>query len=386
MNRNAPASLAEQFEARFGAFPDAIWQAPGRVNLIGEHTDYNGGHVLPCALDLSTTLSISSNGTSEVRLASANFGDSVLSFDVRSADVHARTDHWSRYVSAVFAAMQANGYKVGGCDLRITSTVPDGAGLSSSAALETVLCAALSDPFSLGLDLLTIAKLGQYAENTFVDCQCGIMDQLVSASAVNDHALLIDCERLTTRPVPLPKTHGIFVIHSGVRRGLVDSEYNRRREECEVAARAMGVSSLCQGDLSRLQSVKGSLSVKAFHRARHVLTEEARCLEMATMLSESRVDQLSELMSGSHASLRDDFEVSTPEVDLLVDRLADGLGSHVGVRMTGGGFGGCVVVVAPPEMSSTIENSVLPWYAAHTGKQPKLWAVTSSNGVSKLEL
>ena len=152
MNRNDLALQAEQFEARFGALPDAIWQAPGRVNLIGEHTDYNGGHVLPCALDLSTTLTIATNGTSEVRLASANFGDSVLSFDIRSADVHARTEHWSRYVSAVFAAMQANGYEVGGCDLRLSSTVPDGAGLSSSAALETVLCAALSEVFSLELN------------------------------------------------------------------------------------------------------------------------------------------------------------------------------------------------------------------------------------------
>ena len=381
-----PTEVVELFTQRFQYRPESVWRAPGRVNLIGEHTDYNGGHVLPCALDLSTEVALASNRSDMVRIVSQRFPAETVAFALKDAAAHARTPHWSRYVSAVVAALQDHGHQVGGCDLAITSTVPDGAGLSSSAALEVALSSSISHRFSLSLGLDDIAKIGQYAENRFVDCQCGIMDQLASASASHKHALLLACKSLKTRPIPLPTSHDIFVIHSGIRRGLVDSEYNQRRVECEAAARALGVSHLCDASMASLERIRTSLSEVVFRRARHVISEDQRCLKMARMLEEKRTDELESLMLQSHESLRDDFEVSVPAIDLLVDRLAHLLGSDGGVRMTGGGFGGCIVVLAPTDVEQTIRSDVLPWYHSATGHQPTLWHVQSADGVSQLEI
>ena len=384
-NSSDSKTVIELFKASFGASPQRVWRAPGRVNLIGEHTDYNGGHVLPCALNLATDLAIAPNGTSHVRLVSDRFNDEVVIFELEKAQSHAREVHWSRYVSAVVAAMQVNGYEVRGCDLAITSTVPDGAGLSSSAALEVVLATALSDLFDLNIDLVSAAKLGQYAENHFVDCQCGIMDQLVSACAIEHHALLIDCATLMTKAVSLPPSHDIFVIHSGVRRGLVDSEYNQRRIECEKAARVLEVEMLCSADLDALERVRAALTDTEFRRARHVISEDIRCRQMAAMLEAGRSDELASLMSASHHSLRDDFEVSLPSIDFLVEILQTALGEEGGARMTGGGFGGCVVAIAPSTFRPTLEEYILPKYHAQTGNEPTLWTVQSADGVGSLE-
>src|SRR5437764_2882779 len=313
--------------------------APGRVNLIGEHTDYNGGFVLPTAIPQRTRVELIARGDRRVTAHSANTAEADT---YTLGDEHRRGD-WLDYVQGLTWALREKGFiEVGGFELHVTSDVPLGGGLSSSASLEVAVLRAIRDAFGLELDDLSLARLGQLAENEFVGARSGIMDQMAASLADQSTALFLDTRSLEFRRIPLPAEADLVVVHSGISHGIAGGEYNTRRAECEDAARQLGVPQLRDlrlDDLPRIARLPEPLN----RRARHVLREDERVLESITALAESNLAHLGELFIASHASLRDDFEVSVPEVDLLVD-LARADAEVYGARMTGGGFGGSVVM------------------------------------------
>ena len=375
-------SVKALFETSFGGDECRVWKAPGRVNLIGEHTDYNGGFVLPCAIDKFTFVALAPNDRRVIRVVSERFPNELISVDV--SDVHhaARQTSWSQYVLAVFATFIHHGHKIEqGFDIAITSDVPDGAGLSSSAALEVALGAALNDYFALNLSTAKIALYGQFAENHFVDCQCGIMDQMVVACAQQDSAMLLDCRSLESLAVNLPSDVSIFIVHSGVRRGLVESAYNERRAQCTEAAKILGVEFLCDAKEAELDAHRDIMPDLIFRRARHVITENQRCRNFVKAMQSGSNIELWAYLKASHDSLRSDYEVSVWQVDLLVNLLNQALGSRGAARMTGGGFGGCIVALAPSDFAHEIKTKILPDYIAETNLSPQMWQVQAASGV-----
>jgi galactokinase len=339
--------------------PDAIADAPGRVNLLGEHTDYNDGFVLPVAITQRTRVAMRRNGSEAFRLHAAELGQSVaFSFDAPP------TEHFATYVYGCLALARAERADVPGLDIEVTSEVPMGVGLSSSAALEVATLRCLRRLLDLPFDDVQVAQLAQRAEIEFAGVRCGIMDQMASSLAGTDRALLIDTRSLERRDVPLPAGSAVLVLDSGVPRTLAGSGYNQRRGECEAAARMLGLQSLRdvrrEGDLAVLPPL-------LLRRARHVFTENARVLQAAEC---SDATQFGKLMNESHFSLRDDYEVSTPELDLLVRWLQAEEGVF-GARLTGAGFGGACVALCRGGAVQQVARSVLEKYngAGHNGAQ-----------------
>ncbi|MCH4295386.1 galactokinase [Shewanella sp. 3B26] len=362
------------FEQHFGTSPQWLGRAPGRVNLIGEHTDYNDGFVLPCAIDFFTEVAIRCIDGTEVRVFAANeaeHSDDRFELDAITADVNVQ---WRNYVRGMVLmlgrAAAHQGRRLGGMEIAIHGNVPQGGGLSSSAALELALGCAINAAFSLGLSPTELAKLGQACENQFVGCNCGIMDQLISASANSQHLSLIDCRNLETRSVPLPTGYKLLIINSNVRRGLVDGEYNLRRAQCETAASHYGVRALRDLSLEQLFADADGLDATAFRRARHVVSENLRTLACAEALNQQDMQRVFKLMSESHASMRDDFEITVPAIDALVEIVSDALKGQGGVRMTGGGFGGCVVALLPDALLEPVKACVSKAYPEQTGLVP----------------
>ena len=338
------------FIKSYGVKPDFVAFAPGRVNLIGEHTDYNDGFVLPCAINYGTAIAGRARTDGTVNAVAADYADAHDSFNTADPIRHHDSAEWATYVRGVFAAYQQRDYHGVGCDIAVAGNVPQGAGLSSSASLSVALARAIKHV--RGLDMLgaaEIARIAQQSENDFVGCACGIMDQQVSAEAHRGHALLIDCRTQLATPIAIPDTWSILVFHSGVSRGLVESAYNERRAQCEAAARHYDAQMLRDIDEAYLTAKSGSLDSVTFRRARHVVSENARTLAAASALQSADMLTLGQLMAASHASMRDDFEITVPPVDRLVSLLKDMVGDQGGVRMTGGGFGGCVVAVVPKD-------------------------------------
>jgi galactokinase len=342
--------LKEAFESHFGRRPEGVAEAPGRVNLIGEHLDYNEGLVMPVAIDRAVAVAYASREDPTIRAYSTAFDEEVT---FSPAGPFARDDAhpWASYVGGVVAALREAGYQGPGLDLLITGDVPLGAGLSSSAALEVATLGALRAAWRVGIDDRGLALLAQRAENDFVGVQCGIMDQFAAALGVAGHALLIDCRSLEFELVPLRlEEHGLalVVIDSGVRRRLEASDYNARRDECAEALAALrGVMSeppaaLRDVSAADLERYGGCLSAVHLRRARHVVSEMARVRVAVGALRSDDFAMLGELMDASHASLRDDFEVSTPELDRIVEATR-GVRGAFGSRLTGAGFGGCTV-------------------------------------------
>jgi galactokinase len=365
--------VAAVFEQHFQAPPLLQVQAPGRVNLIGEHTDYNDGFVLPCAIDFQTVVAASPRTDGWVRVVAVDYDEAVDAFDL-AAPITPRTDApWANYVRGVLSVLLARHPGLPGANLVIAGNVPQGAGLSSSASLEVAVAQAFKSLFQLdALSPTDLALIGQQAENQFVGCQCGIMDQLISARGQSGHALLIDCRDLQAQAVPLPPHLAVMIVHSGVERGLVESEYNQRRQQCEAAAHHFGVPAL--RDLTEAvlaQDLAQTLDPKTLRRARHVVTENARTLAAAQALQAQDMPRLSELMAASHASMRDDFEITVPAIDQLVHLIAEVVGHSGGVRMTGGGFGGCVVALVPQEKVTTVKDTLAQHYRSPKG-QPAL--------------
>lgn len=374
-------NLTELFQAQFQTAPQALICAPGRVNLIGEHTDYNDGFVLPCAIDFATQVAIAANGSQTVRVYAADYGERdefVLSQTVESSD-----KQWANYIRGVVWALAQKGFRLPeGVDIAVSGNVPQGAGLSSSAALEVGVAKALQHVFDLPLNETELALIGQYAENHFVGCNCGIMDQLTSARGEAGHAVLIDCRHLSTESVPIPDGLSIMIIHSHVKRGLVGSEYNTRRQQCEAAAVHFGVKALRDLDLARFEAGKEGLDATAAKRARYIIQENRRTLDAAAAMRANDVAALSRLMAESHAGMRDEFEITHPAVDTLVELVGEVIGDTGGVRMTGGGFGGCIVALVPHESVQAVKDHVAAHYRAKTGLQEEVFVCSPQAGVA----
>lgn len=340
--------VLQAYAAQHGRAATVLARAPGRVNLIGEHTDYNDGFVLPAAIDRDTWVAAGPRDDAEVHACALDIGAEADAFVLAAEPPHHPGGGWRDHVRGTLAQLHAAAPLPGGLNLVIAGDVPQGAGLSSSASLALALlraaCAVHGVP---GEDAKRLARLAQRAENLFVGCQCGIMDQLASGCGEAGHALLIDCRSLETQPVPLPAGTAILIAHSRVRRGLVDSAYNERRQQCEAAARALGVPALRDATLAQLEAARVTMPELVFRRARHIVTENARVEAAAEALRSGDLRTLGQLMAASHDSMRDDFEITVPAVDHLAALLQQVAGTEGGARMTGGGFGGCVVALLP---------------------------------------
>jgi galactokinase len=357
------------FTAAFGGTPAAAARAPGRVNLIGEHTDYNDGFVLPCAIDFHTVVAGTPRSDRRVRVVAADFDHEQDEFSLADEIVPRADARWPNYVRGMLRHLQERGHVFGGADLAIAGNVPGGSGLSSSAALEVAVGQFLRQVHAMAITPTEIALAGQQAENRFVGCNCGIMDQLIAARGEAGHALLIDCRSLVTRAVPLPAGVAVMIVHSRVRRGLVDSEYNTRRAQCEAAARHFGVPALRDLALITLQAGAQELDPVVLRRARHVVTENQRTLDACEALAEGDLQRLGRLMAESHASMRHDFEITVPAIDRLVEILRDAIGPEGGARMTGGGFGGCVVALLPASRVAQVAATVDAEYRSPEGER-----------------
>jgi galactokinase len=360
------------FRDRFGRPPVLAAAAPGRVNLIGEHVDYCGGFVLPMAIERETLIVAAPRpmaaGEGVARVHSTAFQETVELPLVPGDGPAAGTPGWSRYLAGVIAGFLDRGATIPSFDAVVDSTVPLGGGLSSSASLEVTtatLLAALADHAISPLDL---AVLCQRAEHAFAGVPCGVMDQCASALCTADHLLLLDCQSLDSVQVPFVRPDlTVLVTNSNVRHALNDGEYAARRADCERAAAILGVASLREATAAQVESARGALGERGFRRARHVVTEIARTQAAATAITHGHWDEMGKLMAESHRSLREDFEVSCPELDLLVE-LAAGEPGVIGTRMTGGGFGGCTVTLVEAARAEAVMATVARGYRLRTGR------------------
>ncbi|NLM40954.1 MAG: galactokinase [Firmicutes bacterium] len=377
--------LVEEFQARFPrSGPIQIVEAPGRVNLLGEHTDYNAGFVFPMAIDAGIQLAGALNGTAQVNLYSLDYAaqESFLLKEI----VPSKENSWANYVKGVFREFQKLGREPQGVDLVITGSVPQGAGLSSSAALEVGTALLLTALHNWQLETRDLVKLAQRAENDFVGVACGIMDQFASLMGRESHALFLDCRSLEYAAVPLPlaeRGYAVAVLNSGVRRGLASSQYNIRRRQCEEAVQLLqeklpGITSLRDVGPEHL-AVVNQLPEPLKRRARHVVTENARVLQGVAALQAGDLEEFGRLVSASHASLRDDFEVSCRELDILVE-LALEVPGVLGSRMTGAGFGGCTIALVPRSSLPTFEEQIRIEYQRRTGLPAEIFTFRPAPG------
>lgn len=373
-------NVANSFENVLGYKPTHVIQAPGRVNLIGEHTDYNDGFVLPCAINYQTVVAAAKRDDNLVRVVSVDYQDATDEFDITKEITFQQDKMWANYIRGVVKFLMARGYQIGGADISVSGNVPQGAGLSSSAALEVVIGQTFKTLYNLEITQAEVALNGQQAENEFVGCNCGIMDQLISAEGKENHALLIDCRSLETQAVSMPEDMAVVIINSNKKRGLVDSEYNTRREQCEEAARIFGVKALRDVTIEQFNDRVSELDEMVAKRARHVITENNRTVEAAKALSAGDMKRMGELMAQSHASMRDDFEITVKEIDTIVDIVKAVIGDQGGVRMTGGGFGGCVVSLIPPTLVEAVTTAIAEQYEAATGLKESIYVCQAKDG------
>lgn len=372
------------FSREFGGAPTQLFSAPGRVNLIGEHTDYNDGFVLPCAIQFETMLaSALVPGSTQIRIFAADYQELHI-IDLTETVTPVATPRWANYVRGVVAGLQQRGLKLPGCELVVGGNVPQGAGLSSSASLEMVLGLGLSTLAGAPLAPRDNALNGQQAEHLFAGCQCGIMDQLVSAAGQAGQALLLDCRSLDYQTVPMPASLQVLIIHSNVKRGLVDSAYNERREQCEAAAKFFGVKALRDVSLAQLEAAQPKLDPLIYARARHVISENNRTEAAAVALKNGDIKTLSALMAQSHQSMRDDFAITVPAIDFLVAEVAAICGERGGVRMTGGGFGGCVVALLPADLVEPVCQHLSQVYPPAHQLEPTFYLCQASAGARVL--
>ncbi|MBE4586365.1 galactokinase [Vibrio navarrensis] len=368
------------FQTVLGYTPTHLIQAPGRVNLIGEHTDYNDGFVLPCAINYQTVVAAAKRGDNLVRVVSVDYGNALDEFDITQEILFQPDKMWANYIRGVVKCLLARGYQFGGADISVSGDVPQGAGLSSSAALEVVIGQTFKELYDLAISQAEIALNGQQAENEFVGCNCGIMDQMISAQGKDNHAMLLDCRSLETEAVPMPEEMAVVIINSNKKRGLVDSEYNTRRLQCEEAARSFGVKALRDVTMAQFKAKVAQLDETVAKRARHVISENERTVEAAQALRAQDMKRLGELMAQSHASMRDDFEITVTEIDTLVEIVKAVIGEQGGVRMTGGGFGGCVVALVPPALVEPVKAAVEEKYPQATGLNASIYVCQAKAG------
>jgi galactokinase len=379
--------IKKSFSENFGPGGDIVGvRAPGRVNLIGEHTDYNDGFVFPMALDFQITLAGRVCSGRKVNVFSIDYQQSV-EFDLNGPIVFNREQLWSNYIMGVFSVLQGQGLDLPGCEIVFGGDIPQGSGLSSSAALEVATAVFLKAVSGFTIESPQLARLCQRAENEFVGMNCGIMDQFISMMAREGHALLLDCRSLKYTQVPLILRDACFVVcHSGVKHALVDSEYNQRRSECESGVAVLRghypeIKALRDVDPNRLEAHRDELGDPVYRRCRHVVTENERVLMSHKLLVEDDLPGFGRLMNASHNSLRDDYQVSCPEIDLLVD-LAREVPGVLGSRITGGGFGGCTISLVMADAVDAFENHIAPAYKRATGIEPRFYPSKAADGAA----
>lgn len=373
-------SCAQLFRQHFDYEPTHCISAPGRVNLIGEHTDYNDGLVLPCAINYHTVISCARREDNCFRVVAADYDNAMDAFSLDEPILPLAEQNWANYIRGVVSHLHRRQPGFKGMDMVISGNVPQGAGLSSSASLEVAVGTAIQQLWSLPLTPAEIALVGQEAENQFVGCQCGIMDQMISALGRQQHALLLDCRSLETRAVPIPDNTSIVIINSEFKRTLVGSEYNLRREQCDTGARLFNKPALRDVSMTEFNAVAHEIDPCVAKRVRHVLTENQRTQDAADALTRGDLVTLGRLMAESHASMRDDFEITVPQIDLLVEIVKSVIGERGGVRMTGGGFGGCVVALTPTELVEPVREAVAAQYQARTGIRESFYLCQASQG------
>jgi galactokinase len=375
-------SLQEQvtadFQERFGQPPAHIVRAPGRVNLIGEHTDYNDGFVFPMAIDRAAWIALRPRDDKRVIVHSVDF-DQTAEFTLDH--LSKAGDEWIEYVKGVAWALTEASYALGGWEGVLAADVPIGAGLSSSAALEMATARAFNLTSDFPWNPAAIAKLGQKAENQWVGAQTGIMDQMISASGQADHALLIDCRSLETQLVPLPLGTVIVVLDTATRHQHTGSGYNERRAQCEAAARYFNVPALRDVTIEQFEARADGLDDVTMRRARHVITENARTLEAAEVMREGDAARMGKLMDASHVSMRDDFEISREEMNTMVE-IAQRHPACYGARMTGGGFGGCAVALVRVEQAQSFADAVGAAYTKATSLTPSIYVCKATDGAN----
>lgn len=380
---NPQEKSPQLFEQKYAKKPELTVYAPGRVNIIGEHTDYNDGFVMPCAINYGTAISGAKRDDGVFNVYAADL-DKSDSFSLQQEIC--RSEHkWQNYVRGVVYFIQQRFPEFRqGADLVISGNVPLSSGLSSSAALEVAVgkfCQQLGD---LPLTHTEIALIGQKAENQFVGANCGNMDQLISALGQEDHLLMIDCRSLETKATPVPHNVAVMIVNSNVKHDLVTGEYNTRRQQCEKAAAFFGVKALRDVSIQQFREKEAELTAldeDTAKRARHIVTENQRVLEAVEALNQGNIPRLGELMGQSHSSMRDDFEITVPEIDYLVELAQSAIGSEGGARMTGGGFGGCIVAIAPVEKVEAVRQIIADNYEKRTGIKETFYVCTASAGV-----
>ena len=384
------ATLKKDFKDRYGESKSVsyLYFAPGRVNLIGEHTDYNGGYVFPCALNFGTYLIIRKCNDNLIKLASLNF-EYKASVDL--ANINKKHEgQWVNYPLGVLNEFKKLGITTTGIEMLFYGNVPNGAGLSSSASIEIVTALAINEIFNAGLDRVALAKLGQRAENQFVGVNCGIMDQFASAMGKKDSAIFLDCNTLQYKIVPLKlKGYKLLISNTNKRRGLADSKYNERRAECEKAVeyikKAKNISLLGEIREDEFYLIDQQIPDETVKkRARHVVTEIKRTVDAVRELNDGNLEQFGALMNGSHDSLRDDYEVTGIELDTLVEE-ARKIPGVIGSRMTGAGFGGCTVSLVTEKQIDTVIQTVGKNYTAKTGLKANFYIAEIGDGAKLIE-
>lgn len=369
-------NVINDFTKRYGQAPTFVVRAPGRVNIIGEHTDYNDGFVFPMAIDRATWIALRPRQDRVVSLRTLDLNKSA-EFSLDALEKNGSS--WIEYVKGVANVLQGEGYTLQGWEGVLSSDVPIGSGLSSSAALELATARAFSAVSGFDWDATKMAKLGQKAENTWVGVNCGIMDQLISAQGRAGQALLIDCRSLELKPCPLPNGTSVVIMDTATRRGLEGSAYNERRAQCEAAAAFFGVKVLRDVTVEQFEARAGELDELVRRRSRHVITENARTLAAADAMAANDAATLGRLMNESHESLRDDFEVTNKELNDIVE-CSWGAPGCFGARMTGAGFGGCAVALVATEHAPAFIEQVAAQYKRVTGLTPALYLCQATNG------
>lgn len=370
--------VVEAFEAQYQASPKFLIRAPGRVNLIGEHTDYNDGFVMPLAIDRAVWMAVRTREDHRVLLHSLDF-DEPIEFSL--SDFSKAASSPAEYVKGIAWALQDAGYTLRGFEGAMKGDVPIGSGLSSSAALELATARTFAAVSAFDWDAPKMALLSQKAENQWVGVNCGIMDQMISAVGQAGHAVLIDCRSLAIEAAPLPADTYVVVLDTATRRGLVDSAYNERRQQCEAAAEFFGVKALRDVNTATFEARAHELDDLIRKRARHVVTEDERTLEAKSAMLSGDVQKLGLLMNASHISLRDDFEVSSPALDAIVSA-AWAHPACYGARMTGAGFGGCAVALVKASEVDDFVQKVSAEYTRNTGYTPQVYISEAADGAA----
>lgn len=377
-------NLVARFSQEFGGTPDGIWQAPGRVNLIGEHTDYNEGFVLPFAIDRTARVAVRARPDSTVRLLST-YGDQGVVTTALEALQPGSAKGWAKYPLGVMWALRERGIDVPGIDLLLDSNVPLGAGLSSSHAIECAVITALNEVTGAGLHAQDMVLATQRAENEFVGAPTGIMDQSASLRGAEGHAVFLDCRDQSASLVPFetdPAGLVLLVIDTRVSHSHSDGGYASRRASCELGAEVLGVKALRDVQMADLDEASGLLDEVTFRRVRHVVTENDRVLQTVEVLAGKGPAAIGQLLDASHASMRDDFEISCPELDLAVDTArANGA---IGARMTGGGFGGAAIALTPASEEGKVRDAVVSAFAQAGFAAPDIFTVSPAAGAMRL--